>query len=387
MTQRILMIADADGFWTKRYIEHLLLPAGYEVVLFPIWGDHGTFDDFYEENGVVVYRDAHTLPIIRHIPRLRMWARIFLNARALQKLGPFQAVHNHYLSQRDLALGKAVCRRFPAARWICSFWGSDLLRSPAKEHARMRPYLASCHGVTIHSALQFEEVRKHYGDAIKDKTSLVYFGQTVYQDIDRVRAVADRAQCKRHFGIDPARTVVCVGYNASVAQNQPEILRAMAGLPAALLSGMTVILQMTYGANDAAYVRAVREAAAALPAETLIYTEFMDATESAYLRLCADAFILAIQTDAFSASLQEYLYAGARVLRGAWLCYPQLTELGIETAVFSEYGEIPGLLEEALSTPASPEEMARRAELSQRYSWEAVSGGWLALYNCTNDVF
>lgn len=380
MSKRLLMIADANGFWTKRYIEHLLLPAGYEVVLFPIWGNKGTFDDFYEASGVTVYRDNHTLPLVRHIPRLRMWVRVWLNAFSLRKLGPFHVIHNHYLSRRDLALAGAVRRFFPKAKWVCSFWGSDLLRSSGKQHAGMRPYLRRADAITIHSALQFGDIRRHYGETLEKKTALVYFGQTVYEDIDRVRSVIDKAQCKRHFGIDPARRVVCVGYNAAAAQHQPEILRALKELPSALHANLTVILQMTYGASDGAYLQAVEEARRALPAETLLYTEFMDATESAYLRLAADAFILAIQTDAFSASLQEYLYAGARVLRGDWLSYPQLDELGIETIPFSDYPEIPALLERALAAPMAEDEMARRMELRARYSWDAVREGWLRLY-------
>lgn len=75
----------------------------------------GQFDEYYREHGVTVYKDSHRLPVIRFIPRVRMWARIALNARDLAKLGPFDVVHNHYLSQRDLALGQRIARRFHAA--------------------------------------------------------------------------------------------------------------------------------------------------------------------------------------------------------------------------------------------------------------------------------
>ena len=91
---KILLIADSDALWTKRAVEYLLLPAGYEIVIFPIWGHKGQFDNFYREHGVTVYRDPHRLPVIRHIPRVRMWARIALNARDLAKYGPFDVVHN-----------------------------------------------------------------------------------------------------------------------------------------------------------------------------------------------------------------------------------------------------------------------------------------------------
>ena len=153
MSKRILMIADAGSFWTKRYIENLLLPNGWQVVLFPIWEAESQFDSFFRENGVTVYHDRHTLPVIRHIPRLRMWARVAANARALKTLGPFDVIHNHYLSQRDLALGSAVHRAFPEADWVCSLWGSDLLRSTGLELKRMKPYLDQCDHITVHSAL------------------------------------------------------------------------------------------------------------------------------------------------------------------------------------------------------------------------------------------
>ena len=66
------------------------------------------------------------------------------------------------------------------------------------------------------------------------------------------------------------------------------------------------------------------------------------------LRLCADVFILAIRTDAFSASMQEYLYAGACVIKGAWLGYPQLEDMGIELASFRDFADVPALVARAM---------------------------------------
>jgi glycosyltransferase involved in cell wall biosynthesis len=380
MSKRILLISDAASFWTKRYIENLLLPDGWQVVLFPIWGKQGRFDDFYREHGVTVYRDAHRLPLIRHIPRARIWARVLANANSLAALGPFDAIHNHYLSQRDLALGNAVRRRFPKAKWVCSFWGSDLLRATSLELARMRRHLAACDRITVHSSLHVQTIAQQFGEAFAHKTALVYFGQTVYQDIDRVRAIADKAACKAHFGLPVDKPVICLGYNASPTHKHLELMRGLRTLPAETLGGWSLVLQMTYGSTDDTYFDTVREAAEALPCQTLLLTEFMDGTESAYLRLAADAFVMAIPTDAFSASLQEYLYAGARVLRANWLRYPQLTELGISTTSFSALSEVPALLTQALARELSMEEVEKRAMLKVKYSWDTVREGWLALY-------
>lgn len=378
--QRLLMIADADGFWTMRLLKYFLLPQGYEVVLFPIWGDGGKYADFYRENGVTVYHDSHTLPIIRHIPRVRMWARIWLNARDLMKLGPFDVVHNNYLSQRDLALGQILAKRFHAY-WVASFWGSDLLRpSPAVLH-RMKPYLEKADALSVHNQLNVDVIRNTYGEAIAQKTHLLYFGQTGYADIDAARARYTRAQCRARYGIDADSFVVCAGYNASSAQQQLEIVEALAALPPERLAKMTLVLQQTYGENDPAYIARTREVAAHLPCKTISLTRFMGPEESAMLRLSADVFILAIKTDAFSASMQEYLYAGACVIKGKWLVYPQLSDMGIPPlAEFGDFAELPALVSLAMDGKLTGLSGERRALFPKLYSWDAVRESWRKLY-------
>ena len=187
-------------------------------------------------------------------------------------------------------------------------------------------------------------------------------------------------QAMAHFDLPADKPLICLGYNASPTHRHLELLKRLATLPAETLAGWSLVLQMTYGSHDDSYFDTVREAAEAMPCRTLVLTEFMDGTQSAYLRLAADAFVLAIPTDAFSASLQEYLYAGAKVLRADWLRYPQLEELGIETTPFSELSQVPDRLQKALEHVLTPEEEAKRAMLKQKYSWETVSEGWLNLY-------
>ena len=378
--KRLLMIADADGFWTMRLLKYLVLPQGCEVVLFPIWGDGGKYSDFYRENNVTVYHDPHTLPVVRHIPRVRMWARIALNARDLAKLGPFDVVHNNYLSQRDLALGEMLVKKFHA-HWVCSFWGSDLMRSSPSALRLMKPYLDKADVISVHNQLNVDMIRQTYGEAIAQKTRLLYFGQTGYADIDEARKKYTLAQCRARYGIAPDRFVVAIGYNASSAQQQLEVVETLSALPRERLEKMTLILQQTYGENDSEYVAKTREIAARLPCQTVSLTRFMGPEESAMLRLSADVFVLAIRTDAFSASMQEYLYAGACVIKGEWLKYPQLADMGIpDLAEFKDFAKIPGLITLAMDGKLTGLTEAQRALFPKLYSWDAVRESWLGLY-------
>ena len=376
---KILLIADSDALWTKRAVEYLLLPAGYEIVIFPIWGHKGQFDEYYREHGVTVYKDSHRLPVIRFIPRVRMWARIALNARDLAKLGPFDAVHNHYLSQRDLALGQRIARRFHA-RWVCTFWGSDLLRASDRSLRQMCPYLRRCDRLTACNERMRDKIRRCLGESLYQKTRMAIWGQDGFAAIDRVLAAEGREACRAYYGIRKDSYVVSIGYSADNAQHQLEVVEALSALPEETLSRMTLVLQQTYVKRDPAYMERVRQAAEALPCQTVVLRDFLDLTQTARLRLCADLFILAISTDAFAASMQEYLYAGAVFLMGDWLGYPQLDELGIPINRFHKYKELPALVEQAMNGKLSKATAEQRALLPGHYSWDAVRKDWLGLY-------
>ena len=376
---KILLIADSDALWTKRAVEYLLLPAGYEIVIFPIWGHKGQFDDYYREHGVTVYRDPHRLPVIRHIPRVRMWARIALNARDLAKYGPFDVVHNHYLSQRDLSLGWRVSRRFHA-RWVCTFWGSDLLRASDRALRQMLPYLRRCDRLTACNERMRDKLRQSCGEELYQKTRMTIWGQDGFAAIDGILSNETREDCRTHYGIRPGNYVVSIGYSADNAQHQLEVVEALSALPKENLSHMTLVLQQTYVKRDPAYMERVRQAAEALPCQVVVLRDFLDLTETARLRLCADLFILAISTDAFAASMQEYLYAGAVFLMGDWLGYPQLDELGIPINRFHEYKELPALVQQAMNGKLQRATDEQRALLPAHYSWDAVHKDWLGLY-------
>ena len=143
---------------------------------------------------------------------------------------------------------------------------------------------------------------------------------------------------------------------------------------------MTLVLQQTYGENDPDYIARTREAAGRLPCQTVVLTRYMGPEESAMLRLSADVFIQSIKTDAFSASMQEYLYAGACVLKGSWLGYPQLTEMGITLSEFASFDDVPALLEQAMDGKLTGLTDAQRAKFPQLYSWDAVRESWLEMY-------
>ena len=106
-----------------------------------------------------------------------------------------------------------------------------------------------------------------------------------------------------------------------------------------------------------------------LPCQTVVLTQFLGPEDSAMLRLSADVFILAIRTDAFSASMQEYLYAGACVLKGACAGLSQLEDMGIELESFRDFADIPALVARAMDGALTGLAPGQRALFPRLYSW------------------
>jgi len=379
MAKRMLVIADSDSFWTKRFLDRVALPAGYEVVLFPIWGNQGKNDDYYAQNNITVYQDQHTLPLIRHIPRVRMWARIWANAQSLLKLGPFDVVHNHYISQRDLALGALVSRQC-GAQWVATIWGSDFLRASDAEKRRMAPLLSRCHFVHTVTSMIGDQVVQCCGEEIRSRLVLADFGQDSYRLMDEMQKRMSKADCKQSYGIDPESFALCIGYSASAAQQQLKVLQAMKTMPPDILRKITIVLQQTYCMDDPDYVRQTHEAAAKLPCKTIIMTEFMNDEQCARLRLASDAFILAITTDALSSTMLDYLYAGTCVIAGSWLDYPPLDAWGIRLHRFGDFAELPALITQAVNGEITGLSPKQRAIFPAEGSWESLMPKWLGLY-------
>lgn len=377
--KRMLLIGDPDSLWIKRYIENVLHPAGWETVVYPIYGWKGGHREEYAGMGVTIDEGHHTLPVLGRIPKVRMWAKVYACAAALKKLGPFDAVHCHYLSVVDLALGRVMARQ-QGAPLAATFWGSDLLRTDEATLRRMGRYLRACHRLTVFNPEHVDRIRRLYGDEMAKKTLVLDFGEGVFPWIDKISGEGGGKAAKEHLGIGEDRLTVCIGSSASESQQQLPALRAIAAMDEKILRRLTIILQHTYAHDDPANEEQVQNLLRSMPCENLILTDFLNDEESAYLRCAADVYLHTIRTDAFSSSMKEYLYAGARVAYGRWLAYPTLSELRLPVQSFAGFEDLPELIRNALDGQWQPLTAEEQQRLGSICKWECLRPRWLALY-------
>jgi len=274
----------------------------------------------------------------------------------------------------------ALRLRAPGTRIVVSFWGSDLLRRSKATLRRMRRLLTKADVITVSSRGMEERLRETCTPLTADVVRIP-FGVNGFEAIDALRASADATSCRRAFGVAREDDIVVVlGYNGRPEQQHAMMLAAVAKLPEKQLEKLHVILPMTYGGEEA-YVRQVASALSGIDVRGIVLRDFLGAEEQARLCLAADVFVHAQISDALSASMQEFLYAGALVLSGSWLRYPELEEDGVTFMTYQDDDELRALLlevgnrgERAWDAPDG-----NRTLLRVR-SWSSVAAGWRELY-------
>ncbi|NCB06160.1 MAG: hypothetical protein EOM69_11675, partial [Clostridia bacterium] len=328
MNKRILVLGDMGSIWSKLFIDNVLLHEGDEVVLYPLWGVEDPFASFYADNHVTVYRDSHRLPLIGKIPKLRLWVRNRLNLRDLRAMGPFDVIQTNYLVPKSLFLSRGL--KTESNRWVCSFWGSDLLRASDHTLRVCARLMKRADKITLHKQEMQERFERAAGTALSPKIVQLRCGIIGLDALEKAKTQTTPARCKEHFGIALNTLAVAVGYSAGEEHRHLPIVKELSKLPDGILRRLTLVFQMNYGGHREGYVQEVAKEAGKLPCQSVFVEKFLEPDELALLRMACDAFILSNPTDAYAGALQENLFAGTIALIPKWLRYPQLDELGVD---------------------------------------------------------
>ena len=363
---RILLIADGNSVWTRRVYAQIYHPMGCEVALTPLDPMDSAARAYWRERGVPVLDPPAELPLIRSIPRVRGLVQRRRELRALLASGPFDQVHVQQVFAKAAVLAELLeARGVPA---LLSYWGSDVFRAKPGQLEKQRAIIARAKAVAVQSVGMKEALVAAVGEGLREKIRLVTFGVDMLEDIDRALALGKPA-CRRALGVPEEGFLLVLGGCAIPAHQHLRALDALSRLSDAEKARLHVALPLTYGGTPE-YIARVREAAQASGLRHTLLTDFLDGPHMAVLRAGCDAYAQITTTDAISASMQESLYAGVRVLNPVWLSYPELDELGYQFDTYRAFDELPAAVLRLMETepPVQPSRAAFRAA----YGWETT---------------
>ena len=137
---------------------------------------------------------------------------------------------------------------------------------------------------------------------------------------------------------------------------------------------------MSYGHSDADYEKRLAETIRTSGFEYKVITDYLSMDDVAKLRIATDVYINAQTTDAFSNSVIECIYAEVQIINASWLHYPEIDMFPLHINEFSEFDEIP----ELLNHPVPEEKLEwNKKKIREESTWGACRNKWEGIYGVT----
>jgi hypothetical protein len=269
---------------------------------------------------------------------------------------------------------------------ICSFWGSDLLRSSGVEsYVPVSNALERADAITVQSIELREFLLCKFGRHLRSKVHFCRFPADTgaYQQMAALcgQGLKGRVTAKKQLQLPEDRTIVGIGHNGGPGDKHLKILTELERLPRDLKDRLFLVFPMTYGLA-ASYEKTVDAACQHSGFQYLILKEYLSRDALAALRVAVDITIYMPESDAMSAAALETIYAGNVLLAAAWLPYGLYRRLGLPFVEIESYDQlaqtIPLLMGKSRISEADLNRIQSRIECN--FCPDATTPAWIAMY-------
>lgn len=366
---KILLIGNADSVWIKEYCDYILHGEKYEVTIFSLY--NSVYKNFYRDNNIkIIIGDSR-------VSKGRI-GRLFSKVKDVMCLrkNKYDYIHVHYCSLSSLRL--MCCLR---GCKIVTFYGSDIFRVSIENIKKISFYLYFAKKIVLLNYKMCERFENSkYLRGMLNKVSVFDFGFTNLYYIKNILGSVSKEECKNKFKIASDKIVIAIGYSKSEAHQHTKVLDALKELPEDIKNQICLLFHMSYGECSDNYWNEFQKKLKEIQCQYVIVEEYLTEYDIAYLRLAVDVYINAQLTDALSATMMEYFYAGGMVINAGWLKYEELDKMGIEYKEFHEFRDLPSVLIECINEKEHTWTGRIRDHIWESYSWEYRKDDWLRLY-------
>lgn len=373
---KFLLLGTLRSIYIQQFIENVLEPLGMEVYMQSPSEDKECTKDFISKHKInfITYHEAKEKKIYK-FPYLGSKIKASENIIELIKFKSFNYIHLQFVTLADLI--KISILRTKKTKCFVSFWGSDLLRQSKKILKTEYKYLRKMNYLSADSYFM-EQKYKEIFPYSKKNLNIIYYGVSVINFIDKFSENIN--DCKKYFGLSCNKKVIAIGYNAIKQQQHDKVLDALNTINNK--DDYIILLQITYGSiTDNEYIPKLMKALEKSGFEYKIIKDFLSIEDLAKLRIATDIFINAQTTDAFCNSIKEHMYAKTQVISATWLHYPEIDMFPLYLNEFSEFSEIPELLNQSISN----EKLEwNKKIINEKSTWEACRNKWAEIYGVNN---
>lgn len=370
MRKTILLIGDLKSSYLTQYIENVLEPLDFDIFMQIPKEEENIAKDFIFVHKIhlIKIHERSDNPFYR-VRYFGGFLRRIMNIFELSKENRFDYIHIHFVE--EYALFIANWARSKKTKLYASFWGSDLLRQTEKYLKREKKYLTNYEVITGDSFVLQDKYKRIY-PKLRVRFEWVPFGVSLIPFIDKYSD--DVNACKQFLGFPLNKKIVAIGYNAIRQQQHAEVLSELKKIENK--SEYFLVFQMSYGKSDGNYLPDLLVQIEKSEFEYKVFKDYLSMDDLAKLRIATDIFINAQTTDAFANSFIENVYTKSIIINAKWLHYPELDMFPLYVNEFSDFNEIPSLLEKRIDD----EKLAWNKKCIENRTWENCRKQWAKAY-------
>lgn len=367
--------------WTLNFVKNFLVKNNYEVWMLNR-GDKKEIKKYiesYKQYGVHLI-EFPSIVVKEYDKReeniFRSLYIHFLLLKTILKSGPFDLINMQYVEPFDLN-DVIILKFLLKTKLILSYWGSDLFRVEESKLNRLGKISKYADFVTfdnIDLELKYKRTYK-WSNIIPQKT--IMLGLPVLDSIKRKSTGEFKEEIREKWGIDKDKIVIAIGYNGIPEQQHKRVLGVLEKLDVAYKKKIMLLLQMSYGGNQA-YRNSVINAAKKTGFQYVDIQRFLTDDEVAEIRILTDIYINAQVTDAFSGSVCEYLFADTVLINARWLRYKEFEKYNFTYLEFKNFNDINELIERAINEKIDVG--INKKLIWQLRSWEYCAPKWEKIY-------
>jgi len=262
---------------------------------------------------------------------------------------------------------------------IITFWGSDFYKASDKVRLSYKKALNECDIITFTNDGMLNNVYEYY-DNYKNKMKLCSFG---LESLDWIKITTQKEieLFRNKNKIDSNKIVVTCGYAALPNHRHYEIIKSLEKVEKDILEKCIFLFPLGYG--DKEYAKKVINKLNNTSLNILILDSFFTPKDIAVLRKISSIFINIMETDQFSGSMQEAIFANNIIITGKWLPYKILYDNEVYVEKVNNPDELSLKFE---YTVKNIDILRNKTELNPNKiwnlsSWEKNTIKWLNLYN------
>lgn len=309
---------------------------------------------------------------LKSIPKISMFFRM-MYIKKIIKENNYDIVNIHISRWFYLLILPCLIKQ----KLVITFYGSDFYRTSNFIKKIQTILYKNADAITFTNPSTKESFLNYYKN-FENKNYVCRFGLKTLDFIDKNRNI-DKKDLRESLKYSLEKIIVTCGYNSTKEQQHDKMIENILKLPKELLLKIQFIFPMTYGDNT--NKEKIKNILKQTNLDYIILEDFLYGDNNANIKLASDIMINMLETDSFSGSMQEFLYANNIVITGSWLPYEVFDNEGIQYIKIDDIDVLHLKLEKVIDKDIKTFEVNKNKHIIAKLSlWNNTIESWIDVY-------